>query len=98
MENGRLNMMTMFVTGGVLGAGIALLFAPQSGKRTRRDIAHAGEVGMDKCKSLQRDIKHTMDKVVENVGDKVEDSLAQGRAWTKKTQDRFQRVLHPEVH
>jgi len=29
----------MLVAGGIIGAGVALLFAPQSGKRTRKEIA-----------------------------------------------------------
>jgi gas vesicle protein len=28
-----------FMIGGIVGAGLALLFAPQSGKKTRRQIA-----------------------------------------------------------
>lgn len=33
----------MFLAGLVIGAGVALLFAPQSGKKTRREIARRAE-------------------------------------------------------
>lgn len=32
-ENGKLNGVVLFLAGGLLGAAIALLLAPQSGKR-----------------------------------------------------------------
>ncbi|MEK7307738.1 MAG: YtxH domain-containing protein, partial [Nitrospirota bacterium] len=28
-----------FLIGGIVGAGLALIFAPQSGKKTRKDIS-----------------------------------------------------------
>ncbi|MEW5974253.1 MAG: YtxH domain-containing protein [Acidobacteriota bacterium] len=94
MENGKLNLVVSFVAGGVLGAGVALLFAPQSGKKTRRDIARVGEMGLNRCRSAQLEFKRTVERLVDNVGEKVEDSLAQGKEWTKKTRDQVQRVLH----
>lgn len=33
----------MFLAGLVIGAGVALLFAPQSGKKTRREIVRRAE-------------------------------------------------------
>jgi len=33
-----------FVVGGLVGAGLALLFAPQSGRRTRQEIRYLGKV------------------------------------------------------
>jgi hypothetical protein len=47
-RNEKLNGALMFVAGGLLGAGLALLLAPQSGRRTRRDIVHLGKNGQEK--------------------------------------------------
>jgi len=38
MGNQKTNGTTWLVAGSLLGAGIALLLAPQSGRKTRRDI------------------------------------------------------------
>ena len=37
------SLLTPFVVGGVVGAGIALLLAPKSGKELRKDIKHLAE-------------------------------------------------------
>jgi len=42
-RNGALNFMLAFTVGGIVGAGIALLFAPQSGEKTRKRILDAVE-------------------------------------------------------
>ncbi len=39
----RLVALFSFLTGGILGAGLALLFAPQSGKKTRAQIRDFAE-------------------------------------------------------
>lgn len=39
--NSTANMIVSFTVGGLLGAGIALLFAPYSGERTRRKLMDA---------------------------------------------------------
>ena len=33
----------LLVAGGIIGAGVALLFAPQSGERTRKDLVRLGK-------------------------------------------------------
>jgi gas vesicle protein len=37
-----LSLISMFIVGGLLGAGVALLMAPQSGRRTRLKIRDKG--------------------------------------------------------
>lgn len=53
-RNAGLVALFSFLAGGLLGAGLALLFAPQSGKKTREQI-----------KDLAEDMK---DQVVESTG------------------------------
>jgi len=59
--------------GGVLGAGLALLFAPQSGKRSRKDIARFS-------KSVGRKSDLAMRKLADNVID-FADAVAQRTRW-----------------
>ena len=42
-----------FVVGGLVGAGLALLFAPQSGRRTRQEIRYLGKVIKNKSEEVQ---------------------------------------------
>lgn len=46
-ETGSLNFVAGLAMGAILGASIALLTAPQSGKRTRRRIVRAVEAARD---------------------------------------------------
>jgi gas vesicle protein len=52
----------MVVGGGVVGAGLALLLAPQSGKKSRRDISR-----------FSRSVGKQSDKVVRNISESVTD-------------------------
>jgi gas vesicle protein len=69
----------LWMLGGVgLGAGMALLFAPKSGRETRRDIARmaqdgrdrvveTGEEVMDRGKKVYAQGKHAVDDAIEFV-------------------------------
>jgi len=92
-ENGKVYEVALFVTGGLLGATIALLFAPQSGKKTRRDIIHLGKMAKNKSEQLQLQVTHAIDNLVEGISEKVDESLERGLDWTEKTSRDFQEVL-----
>jgi gas vesicle protein len=57
-----------FVAGGLVGAGIALLTAPQSGRETREQI-----------KDLAEDAKEKIKSVAEDARLKVSDALRHGK-------------------
>ncbi len=46
-ESSRAAVLISFLVGGIVGAGMALLFAPQSGKKTRGKIADLAEDARD---------------------------------------------------
>ena len=92
-DNGKVYEVALFLTGGLLGATIALLFAPQSGKKTRRDIIHWGKMAKNKSEQFQLQVTHAIDSLVEGVSEKVEESLDRGLEWTEKTASEFQEVL-----
>ena len=81
----KLNSVGTFLVGGIIGAGIALLFAPQSGKRTRRDIKHAGRKALKRTEEIGMDLRHSIDNVVDDVAENLKDGLHRGREWKKKT-------------
>ena len=85
VRNEKLNGALMFVAGGLLGAGLALLLAPQSGRRTRRDIVHLGKMAQKKSEQIQLEIRHAIDDLVEDISEKMQEGMDRGREWTEKT-------------
>lgn len=69
----------MLIGGGVVGAGVALLLAPQSGRRTRREIARMGRaIGM-KGDEAVRDVVRKANGLVDTVGDKLTGAVREGK-------------------
>jgi gas vesicle protein len=60
--------MFSFLLGGIVGAGLALLLAPQSGEETRRKITEASD-----------DLKHKADDLVKHARGSVESAIDKGR-------------------
>ncbi len=57
-----------FVTGFALGVGAGLLFAPQSGERTRRRLQHLAHDVQDKAEDLVDEVQQVVSTVREKVG------------------------------
>jgi gas vesicle protein len=57
-----------FILGGVLGAGLALLFAPESGRRTR-----------ERLRDLAADLRDKTIDLTEELRDKTEDALERSK-------------------
>jgi len=81
----KLNGVLLFVTGSLLGAGLALVLAPQSGRRTRRDIVHLGKMAKKKSEQIQLELRHAIDDLVEDISGKMQEGMDRGREWTEKT-------------
>jgi gas vesicle protein len=69
----------MLVAGGIIGAGVALLFAPQSGKRTRKDIVRIAKKTRHKAEDVVDNFSDALSDMVEAVGDKASDILDHGK-------------------
>ncbi|MDH4097093.1 MAG: YtxH domain-containing protein [Nitrospira sp.] len=68
MTNGRNEMMVVglsFVTGCVVGGIAGLLYAPQSGARTRRQLAGFAEDVRERAGEATEQATHTIQKAVE---------------------------------
>lgn len=69
-----------FLFGALLGAGLGLLFAPQSGERTRRDISR-------RARKLRRDAEETFDEVIDEVETRGRKVKAQVEEWVEDVGD-----------
>ncbi|GAC1468219.1 MAG: YtxH domain-containing protein [Desulfuromonadaceae bacterium] len=65
--------------GGVIGAGLALLFAPQSGTRTRTDILRYSKKARNRADEVVDDLAANVSDLVETIGEKTDDLLEKGK-------------------
>jgi gas vesicle protein len=84
MANEVVNMNTAaaLITGTLLGAGAALLFAPQSGRKTRRDIRQFAENVGNKAEAARLELQHSIDNIIGDMEEKLQEGLARGMDWT----------------
>jgi gas vesicle protein len=71
-----------FLTGAAIGAAVALLYAPQSGERTRRMIARKAEEGRDVMADAGRDLMDQGRELYERgrrVADEASELFERGR-------------------
>ena len=84
-RNEKLNGALLFAAGSLIGAGLALLLAPQSGRRTRRDIVHLGKMAKKKSEQIQLEMGHAIDNLADDISEKMQEGMDRGREWTEKT-------------
>jgi gas vesicle protein len=88
-----MNTAAALIAGALLGAGIALLFAPQSGRKTRRDIRQFAEKVGNKAEAARLELQHSIDNIVGDVEEKLQEGLACGMDWTDSKIADLQRTL-----
>ncbi|GAB4303943.1 MAG: YtxH domain-containing protein [Desulfuromonadia bacterium] len=69
----------LIIAGGLVGAGLALLFAPQSGKKTRRDISRFASRVKDRAEDLVDEFGETVEDLVDTIADRAAELLDQGK-------------------
>ena len=72
----------MLLAGGILGAGIALLYAPQSGDKTRRDLTRYGKKARRRTREVVDAVEDFTDQVAdmaETVGERASEILEKGK-------------------
>ncbi len=67
-----------FLLGGLIGAGIALLYAPKSGRETRRDISKTAKRIKRDAVELVEDTIQTVDEFVGDVKERASDIIERG--------------------
>ncbi len=93
-KNGNKNIVLALAIGAFAGAGIALLFAPQSGEETRRDVRRLGRKALDKSQALREELCSSIDHMADEIWEKVQQDLDQGRKWTEQSFAELQRILN----
>jgi gas vesicle protein len=76
------NTAAALFAGALVGAGAALLFAPQSGRKTRRDIRQFADRVGNKADAARLELQRSIDNIIEDVEEKLREGLAGGMDWT----------------
>lgn len=58
----------MLVGGGVIGAGLGLLFAPYSGEKSRKKMMRVGKTMSSRSDRMRRDLSERMSDLAETMG------------------------------
>ncbi len=87
------NTAVALIAGGLLGAGVALLLAPQSGRKTRSDLYRFAEKTRNKVEAAQIEWRHSIQNLVGDAAEKIGGGLNRGIDWTDSKIAEFQRAL-----
>ena len=81
------------VFGSIVGASVALLLAPQSGARTRRQLAKYGKKAGNRAQEFVGEIAESLDGVLDDVFELGEQGLKKGKKLTEKARGEIMDVL-----
>ncbi len=70
------SMVLAFILGGVLGAAFALLFAPESGSKTRERLKEVASGFKEKTRDVAEDFREKFEEVI----DKSKEALEEGKS------------------
>jgi gas vesicle protein len=75
----------LLLAGAILGAGAALLVAPQSGRQTRRDIARYARKTGRKLEGVAGELAGSVAGMADAVEEKAEDLLEKGKDLSRES-------------
>lgn len=90
MDERNDNVMTgalLVLAGAILGAGVALLVAPQSGRQTRRDIARYARQTGRKLEGAAGEVAESVAEMADVVEEKAEELLEKGKDLSRESKD-----------
>ncbi|MDO9067811.1 MAG: YtxH domain-containing protein [Deltaproteobacteria bacterium] len=69
----------LIVAGGVIGAGLALLFAPQTGTKTRKDLVRYAKKARHRADEAVEELASNVHGMVDAIGEKTEELADKGK-------------------
>jgi gas vesicle protein len=91
-NNGSSNLL-FFLAGASLGAVVALLYAPQSGKKTREYISDKADEGKDYLKDKSKELREQAEDYVERGKDLVSQQVERGKDLVAKQKEQLSAAL-----
>jgi gas vesicle protein len=84
--------------GAVLGAGAALLYAPQSGRRTRARIRTFGEEAGESARELLSKTEEYLEEARAKAGESARDLLTKTEEYLEEARSKTERVLEDAMN
>ncbi|HJV64524.1 MAG TPA: YtxH domain-containing protein [Geomonas sp.] len=81
------------VVGGLIGAGIALLLAPQTGKKARKSLACYAKNFSNKANEAANEFAETLSDFVDSAGDRAAELLHEGGDLTQDSKKALLKAL-----
>ena len=88
--NGSGGILMAFLAGGLLGAGLALLYAPVSGREARERIGGLAEDLKKKSEEWSGDVKQRVEKFIDEERSVIKSAYDAGREAMAKEKARFE--------
>lgn len=82
-----------FLIGAAIGAGIALLFAPQSGEETRADIKRRARNAKDSASRVAHDVTESVTDTFQDARRRVEEQIDTARTAIERKKDQMRRAM-----
>jgi gas vesicle protein len=77
----------LVLAGAILGAGAALLVAPQTGRETRRDITRYARKTSRKLEGVAGDVAESVADMADAVEEKAEELLEKGKDLSRESRE-----------
>ena len=77
----------LVLVGAILGAGAAMLFAPQSGRKTRKDIARYARKTSRKVEGVAGEVVGSVAGMADAVEEKAEELIEKGKDLSRESRE-----------
>jgi gas vesicle protein len=82
-----------FLLGALIGAGVALLFAPRSGRETRADISRRARAAQDRVRDVAGGVTDQVVDTFETARTRIEEQLETARSAIINKKDQVSRAM-----
>ncbi|HEU5360924.1 MAG TPA: YtxH domain-containing protein [Candidatus Deferrimicrobiaceae bacterium] len=82
-RNDAVTAAILLFSGAAIGAGIALLFAPASGEKTRKEIADYSRKTRRRAEDLADDLSRSVSGMVDRIGESTQEILERGKDFAE---------------
>ena len=82
-----------FLLGALIGAGVALLFAPRSGRETRADIGRRARAAQDRVRDVATDVTDQVVDTFETARSRIEEQIESARSAIVNKKEQVSRAM-----
>src|SRR5439155_2784257 len=92
-HSSRKQLVGFLVTGALVGAAVALLYAPKTGAQARRDIRKFSKKTVNRLDDLQDDIRNQVTDWVDDISSSVKEGLTAGKKFSAEGYEQVMEVF-----